>query len=89
MIWYVLTRRLVEEAPHSAFTSFALNSGPLERGIERTLFNLQQVIGPLLDVLDQRVSVGRLSAGANWRIIISSAPGNRSRGLVFGIGMLT
>jgi hypothetical protein len=35
---------------------------PLKRGIERTLFHLQQVVGSLLDVLDQSVSVGRLPA---------------------------
>jgi hypothetical protein len=34
----------------------------VQRGIERTLFYLQQVVGPLLDVLHQRVSVGWLAA---------------------------
>src|ERR1700753_595396 len=35
---------------------------PLERRIERAFLHLEQIIRPLLDVLDQRVSVGRLTA---------------------------
>ena len=34
----------------------------LERGVERALFDLKQLIGALLDVLDQRVSVHGLTA---------------------------
>src|SRR3569833_2511012 len=35
---------------------------PLQRRIKRTLFLLKEVVGTLLDVLDQRVSVRRLAA---------------------------
>ena len=35
---------------------------PLESRIERTLFDLQKVVGSLLDVLNQRIAVGRLAA---------------------------
>ena len=35
---------------------------PLQGWIQRTLFHLNQVVGALLDVLNQRVSVRRLSA---------------------------
>src|SRR5579862_1333145 len=35
---------------------------PLERGIERSLFHLQKMLGRLLDALDERVPVHRLVA---------------------------
>ena len=35
---------------------------PLQRRIKRALFHLQQVVGSLLDVLHQRISVRRLAA---------------------------
>jgi hypothetical protein len=35
---------------------------PLQRRIERALLHLQEVIGSLLDVLDQRLAMGGLAA---------------------------
>src|SRR5580698_10093786 len=35
---------------------------PLESWVERALLDLEQVVGALLDVLDERIAVGRLAA---------------------------
>ena len=51
---------------------------PLQSGIQRALFDLKQIIRGPLDVLHERIAMQGLRFRVR-RIIISNAPGKRSR----------